>query len=81
MPTTKSKQELIAQINDAIRVAGNMHSETSNFINSELVTDGNGQVVTRAQVNESLDRSTHIVQDAFRAAKAAIESMPNEEGF
>jgi hypothetical protein len=81
MATNKSRQELIAQINNAMRVAGNIHADVTNFLNSEQMIDGNGQVVTRAQIIESLDGSTQIVQGAFRAAKAAIESRPHEEGF
>jgi hypothetical protein len=78
---TVTKQQLIEQIEDAMRVAGNVHASATNFINSKQVIDGNGQIVTLTQINETLDRSTQIVQDAFRAAKKAIESMPNEEGF
>ena len=78
---TVSKQQLIEQIEDAMRVAGNVHASATNFINSKQVIDGNGQIVTLTQINETLDRSTQIIQNAFRAAKKAIESMPNEEGF
>ena len=81
MQSTKSKQQLVAQIDNAMRVAGNIHANVINFINSTHVIDGNGKIVTTADINESLDGSTRIVQDAFRAAKAAIESMPNQEEF
>ncbi|PSH05683.1 MAG: hypothetical protein CXZ00_00625 [Acidobacteria bacterium] len=77
METTKSKQQLIKEIGNAMWVAGNIHASASNFINSEQVLDSNGQVVTRAQINEDLDRSTQIIQNAFRAAIAAIGSMPD----
>lgn len=73
---TKSKQELITQIDDAMRVTSNVHSEATNFINSEQVIDGKGNVVSRADINESLDRSTRIVLDALKEAKALIEFMP-----
>ena len=81
MASISKKAQLIEQIEDAMRVAGNIHASATNFINSQQVIDGNGHVVTRIDISETLDRSTQIVQDAFKSALKAIESIRYDDGF
>lgn len=76
-----NRQQLIRQIADAIRVAGNLHSQATNYINSSQLTDGNGEVITRARVNETLYSSTQLVQNALGAALREIKSLPHDEEF
>jgi hypothetical protein len=74
-----SKQKVVAQIDDAMRVVGNIKADTTNFINSNRIIDGNGQVVTPVHFIESLELSTQIVQDAFKQARAFLKDIPFDE--